>query len=145
VFVGVARTADVDEYLRGSAHDVITDVDSSPFRVDYSHRDGDRAVAAPATQDIWAASAHGDGRQALKWKVEDGNWSVVVMNADGSTGVDAGVSAGASVGFLHDAGRISLTTGVVLLIGGALLLFNGRPRRPSTALGATEHAVVAAA
>ena len=146
VFVGIARSKDVDAYLAGSAHDVVTDVDSSPFHVDYSRRDGAASVAAPASQRIWAASVQGDGRQSLKWKVKDGDWSVVIMNADGSTGVDTGVSAGASLGFLDDAGRIAITTGVVLLIGGLLLLFSGRPRRPlASPLGTTEHAAVTTA
>ncbi len=38
------------------------------------------------------------------------------MNADGSPGVDAGVSAGARIGFLDEAGWVSLTTGFVLLV-----------------------------
>ena len=33
--------------------------------------------------------------RTMTWDVEDGSWSVVVMNADGSRGVDAGVRAGA--------------------------------------------------
>ena len=48
----------------------------------------------PAEQDIWAAPPHGDGRQTLTWDVEDGDWSVVVMNADGSPGVHAGQRRG---------------------------------------------------
>ena len=39
---------------------------------------------APGKQRIWAASAQGAGAQALTWDVADGDWSVVVMNADGS-------------------------------------------------------------
>ena len=35
VFVGIARTADVDRYLRGTAHAIVTDVDTSPFKAQY--------------------------------------------------------------------------------------------------------------
>jgi hypothetical protein len=147
VFIGIARTSDVSEYLRGTAHELVTDVDYSPFHADYRKRPGAGIPAAPGGQHIWAASAQGEGKQALTWDVEDGNWSVVVMNADGSPGVHAGVSAGASLGFLDDAGRFSITTGVVLLfIAGGLLYLGVRPRRRGGApLGTVEQASVAAA
>jgi hypothetical protein len=145
LFVGIARTSDVTEYLRGSAHDLITDVDYSPFHVDYRTHAGSGTPEAPGKQRIWAASAQGAGAQALTWDVADGDWSVVVMNADGSAGVDADLSAGASLGFLDEAGKISLTTGFVLLIlAGGLLYAGVRPGR-STPLGGTGQATVAAA
>lgn len=129
VFVGIARTSDVTDYLRGSAHDIVTDVDYSPFRADYSTQQGDRTPAAPAQQRFWAASARGEGDQAITWDVEDGDWSVVVMNADGSRGVDAGVSAGVRLGWLDEAGAVSLTTGFVLLaLAGGLVLVAVRSR-----------------
>ena len=145
VFVGVARSRDVARYLRGTAHDLITDVEYSPFQVDYRTSAGGRAVSAPRKQRFWAATAQGDGAQLLDWDVKGGNWSVVVMNADGSAGVDADVSAGASLGFLDEAGKISLTTGFVLLfLAGGLLFAGVRPRRDA-ALGSTGQAAVAAA
>jgi hypothetical protein len=127
VFVGIARTSDISDYLRGSSHDVITDIDYSPFRVDYSTQPGDGRPGRPSAQRFWEATA-ADGE--LTWDVEDGDWSVVVMNADGSPGVDADVSAGARLGFLDEAGSISLGTGLVLLaIAGGLLIVGVRPRR----------------
>jgi hypothetical protein len=131
VFVGVARTSDVEDYLRGSAHDVVTDVDYDPFDADYSAKRGDREPAAPARQDIWAASAHGGGEQALTWDVDDGDWSVVVMNEDGSRGVDADVRAGVRLGWLDEAGFVSLGTGaILLLIAGAIAALGFRRQRP---------------
>jgi hypothetical protein len=131
VFVGIARTSEVEDYLRGSAHDVVTDVDFDPFDADYSARQGDREPAAPARQDFWAASAHGSGEQALTWDVDDGDWSVVVMNADGSRGVDADVRAGVRLGWLDEAAIVSLATGaVLLLIAGAVLALGVRRQRP---------------
>ena len=80
---------------------------------------------------LWAASAHGTGSQAMTWKVRDGDWSVVVMNADGSAGVDAGVRAGADVPFLAPAGWITLGGGLVLLAGAGGLLYLGIASRPA--------------
>jgi hypothetical protein len=131
VFVGVARTTDVEDYLRGSAHDVVTDVDFDPFDADYEAQRGDREPARPAQQGFWAASAHGDGQREVTWDVDDGDWSVVVMNEDGSRGVDADVRAGVRLGWLDEAGFVSLLTGAaLLLIAGALVALGVRRQRP---------------
>src|SRR5215213_8964824 len=129
VFAGIARTADVDRYLAGAAHTEVTDIETSPFEADYAQHPGARRPAAPASRDIWAASAQGSGRQTLEWDVRDGNWSVVVMNADASRGVDADVSAGVSIGFLVPLGWGLLGTGAVLLLGAAGVAYAGLRRR----------------
>lgn len=129
VFVGIARTDDVDAYLRQSPYAELTDVDYSPFHADYRDHAGDTRPAAPADQGIWVASTHGPGTQTLNWDVEGGEWSVVVMNADASQGVDAGVSAGARIGFLEPLGWSLLGGGVLMLAGAAVLLAFGVRRR----------------
>jgi hypothetical protein len=134
VFVGIARTSDVTRYLRGTAHTSVTDLDYHPFHADYATTGGARRAAPPATRHIWAAQAHGRGAQTVTWDVADGNWSVVVMNADGSAGVDAGVSAGANVPFLNEVAWIALGIGTVLLLGSVALVYAGvrSPRGPRT-------------
>jgi hypothetical protein len=138
LFVGIARTRDVSHYLRGTAHTSVTDLDYDPFHADYATTGGSRRSAAPATQRIWAAQAHGRGAQVLTWDVADGDWSVVVMNADGSPGVDAGVRAGANVPFLDDVAWGAIGAGAVLLLASAALLYAGArtPRRPRSETGA---------
>ena len=111
VFVGIARAADVEEYMSGVEHSVVTDIDGDP---DYSHRPGDAPMALPGAQDFWVASASGAGEQTLEWEPEDGSWSVVVMNSDGSRGVASELSIGAEL----DA---ALWVGIVVLVVGALL------------------------
>jgi hypothetical protein len=142
VFVGIARTDDVTDYLRGTSHALVTDLDYSPFQADYDTRQGERSPGAPSAQRFWAATARGDGEQTLTWDVDDGDWSVVVMNADGSTGVDAGISAGARVGWLGEAGWVSLGSGLVLLaLAGGLLYMGVRPRGDSHAAGTDQPTV----
>jgi len=121
VFVGIARSSDVDRYLRGAEHDLINDVSYSPFRADYRRVSGDRAPQPPAGRDFWAASAAGAGAQAITWEVEEGDWSVVVMNADASRGVDASVKAGADLPFLSALGWGTLIGGLVALAIAATL------------------------
>jgi hypothetical protein len=132
LFVGIARTRDATEYLRGTAHTRVTDLDYHPFHADYATTGGARQAAAPATRRIWAAQAHGHGTQTLTWKVADGDWSVVVMNADGSPGVVAGVRAGANVPFLNEVAWGALGAGAVLLLISVALLYSGTrtPPRP---------------
>lgn len=129
VFVGVARDTDVARYLDGTRHTDVTDVNFDPFEPTY--RDFDGAVpAAPASQDFWAASTHGPGTQTLDWKAREGHWSVVVMNADASAGVDTGVKAGAKLGWLSPLGYGLLGGGLlVLALGGGLMVAGIRSRR----------------
>src|SRR3954452_7473638 len=82
VFVGIARTDDVDGYLDQVQHDNVTDVDLNPFTLDKKRSAGEGRPAMPAAQTFWAASSS-DGRP-LEWTVRSGDWSVVMMNADGS-------------------------------------------------------------
>ena len=141
VFVGVAHTADVERYLAGSAHAEVTDVAFDPFRADYRAHGGTGRPARPATAGIWTASAQGAGRQTLDWKVRRGGWSVVVMNADGSRGVAADVTAGADVPLLAPLGWAAAGTGLLLALAAIALVVagargpsrSGSARRPVTA------------
>jgi hypothetical protein len=116
VFVGIAPTRDVTRYLNGTAHALVTDVSYPDFAADYAPQPGRERPAAPGSQDMWAASATGDGRQTLTWDVDEGDWSIVVMNADASRDVDARISAGAEAPFLAPLGW-GLTIGGLLLLG----------------------------
>jgi hypothetical protein len=133
VFVGIARTSDVNDYLAGVSHTTLTDVSTSPFEADYDDHAGDRRPVAPADSQIWTASEQGSGKQTLNWEIHDGEWSVVVMNADGSAGVDADVSTGAKVPFLDELGWTAIGSGSFVLIVGVALLVLGirRPSNPS--------------
>ena len=111
VFVGMARDADVEEYLNGVEHSVVTDIGEDP---EYSDRPGGAPDSPPGAQDFWVASTSGAGEQTLEWEAEDGSWSAVVMNSDGSRGVASELSIGAEL----DA---ALWVGIVLLVVGAVL------------------------
>jgi hypothetical protein len=130
VFVGIAPTDAVRRYLSDTAYSSVTDIDAAPFRASYVDHSGSARPGAPAGQGFWAASAQGAGPQTVTWDVRHGNWSVVVMNADGSRGVDAGVSAGADVPILSALGWSALGVGTLLAATAGGLLFLGirRPR-----------------
>src|SRR3954470_24258039 len=112
VFVGIARTDDVDGYLDQVQHDKVSDVDLNPFTLDKTRSAGEGRPALPAAQNFWAASSS-DARP-LDWKVRSGEWSVVMMNADGSPGVHVDATVGAQVPFLRDLGWWLMIPGIAL-------------------------------
>jgi hypothetical protein len=118
LFVGVGRAEDVDRFLADVPHEVATGVGTDPFDVEYRQAIGTRPPPPPEEQTFWAATSVVRGDGELPWDVRSGRWAVVVMNADGSAGVDARLELGAKVDFLVPAG-------VGMTIGGALLLLVG--------------------
>jgi hypothetical protein len=100
VFVGVAPTLAAAAYLRGVEHATLTEGGETPrYRIT-----GSAAPAAPPTEvDFWTDQSTGSGVQSVTWPLEEGSWTVVVMNADGSAGVSADVAAGATAPFLSAA------------------------------------------
>jgi hypothetical protein len=131
LFVGIARTSDVEDYLAGVPYTTVDDVEVSPFEADYTRHAGNRHPVSPEHAGIWQESSQGTGRQAIDWEIDDGDWSIVVMNADGSLGVDADVSAGANVPFLDELGWSAIGSGAFALVIG-LGLIALAVRRPST-------------
>jgi hypothetical protein len=127
VFVGVAKRSDVQAYLAGVDRDEIEDVDFYPFRVSYDRRSGSRVPAPPASQDFWVATA--TGGKPLQWRVREGDWSVVAMNADGSPGVDVAATVEAKIPILHRLAVWALILGGVLAaIATALLTWAATAR-----------------
>jgi hypothetical protein len=115
LFVGIGPEAAVAGYLGRVEHADVEDIDFDPFRAKYRQISGGAPRRPPTAQNFWAASASGQGRQTVTWKVREGDWSVVLMNADGSGGVSANVDLGAKLSFL-------LWVAIGLLIGGALVV-----------------------
>ena len=132
VFVGVGPTSAVRAYLAGAAWDQVRDVEYRPFRVLAIPHEGTGAVDPPADQSFWVASTAGRGRVELHWAPEVGDWSAVVMNADGSAGVAADVSAGLKANLFPLAALLLGAGGLVGL--GALGLIAGglRAQGPDT-------------
>ena len=133
IFVGIARTAAVQKYLNGAPYALVTDVDYDPFRAKYKLVPGSGAPANPTSRNFWAVSASGPGRQTITWEIEGGHWSVVVMNADASPGVDAAVDVGAKISWLIWVAIGLLILGALVLVGGALMIYFGARSPPGAA------------
>ena len=132
VFVGIGPTADVAAYLDGVSHDVIRHFELSPDRVVYRRVPGDVAPEPPADQSFWVAQMTTAQADALTWDVESGDWTVVLMNADASRGVDVDARLGIKVDWLLPALIGLVAGGLVLLAGGTVLVIVGGrgPARP---------------
>ena len=134
VFVGIARTSDVERYLGDVPYTTVNDIDVDPFRADYERHSGNRHPVAPEHAGIWQASSQGTGKQSIDWEIGDGDYSVVVMNADGSLGVDADVTAGANIPFLDELGWSAIGSGAfALILGLGLIALAARKTRTAIA------------
>lgn len=125
VFVGIGPTDAVEAYLDDVPRAELTDVGFDPFTTEYRTVDGDAAPADPSAQRFWAAAATGSGRQQVLWDVADGDWTAVVMNADGSPGVAVLASAGITASWVLPLGLGLLAGGLVALAAGAALVVAG--------------------
>ncbi len=121
LFVGIARTTDVEHYLGASP---------------YGQFHQDRGMAAgmgpmsgwtsmrpvqPAEVYIWDAAISGTGTLTLDWTPRPGNWSLVVMDGAARSGVTADVAFGATAPRLRPVAVGVLTGGLVLLVAGAVV------------------------
>jgi hypothetical protein len=132
VFVGIGPSAAVERYLAGVGHTLVTDVDTDPFRLTTQAAGGDRRPQPPAQQRFWRAQASGPGTQSLRWPLEAGNWSAVVMNADGTRRVAAQARVGAKVPAASGITTgLLIAGGLVLAASGGLLYIGARRRRSS--------------
>lgn len=130
LFVGVGPTGAVMEYLNGVAYDTVTNIGwFSSEGTEYVRAEGGGAPSAPPGQQaFWEAKQEGVGPQTIQWNIQSGNWTAVVMNADGSAPVSADVSLGARLGFLRPLGIGLVVGGLVLLAVGILLVVLGARR-----------------
>jgi hypothetical protein len=127
LFVGIGPSADVDRYLAGVSHTLISDY----WQGRVQPIGGSRPASAPAGQDFWVASATGPGAQTLRWDSAPGTWTVVVMNAGGGPGIHVRADLGARYPALVGIAAGLLAAGAVFLAGGALLITGAIRRRAS--------------
>ncbi|MFG1913164.1 DUF4389 domain-containing protein [Kribbella sp. NPDC048928] len=120
VFVGLAHVADVTSYLSGVGYTTVVAV--GPNRTTYQNHAGQAPSTSPATLTIWRVKASGAGEQTITWPVENGDWMLVVMAADGSRNVNVRADVGATAPVLEWVWIAVLTSaGVTLLLGIALV------------------------
>jgi hypothetical protein len=133
VFVGIAPVAAVDGYLSGVHHTLVKDIGSTVGPDAQVTIPGGAPSGPPTEQTFWTAQVSGTGRQQLTWTPAQGDWSLVVMNADGSPGVSIQARIGASAPGLTRLAWVLLGGGLLLTLVAVLLVVVGarRPRLPA--------------
>ena len=125
VFVGVAPAATVASYLAGVEHDELRDIEFSPLRFRTVRQDGAAPDGPPAGRPGWLQQASGTGPQQVSFDLLGPEYQVVIMNADGSQGVDAEIRVGLQVPLLRGIGIGLLVGAALFLVLGLLLLVWG--------------------
>jgi hypothetical protein len=129
VFVGIGPTVEVERYLDGVPHAVTSDLGNARLRT----VPGSAPPGSPGSQPFWIASSSGTGARTLVWPSEEGTWSAVAMNGDGTRGVSVRASIAATVPALRPIAIGLLAGGGVMLVVGSSLLIGGltHRRRPA--------------
>lgn len=142
IFVGIAPVADATAYLGDVQRTVIDDLGFDQPGSATDERQGGAPSGTPGDQDFWTAQASGAGTQQLSWEPTEGNWMLVVMNADGSAGLQVEARVGAEFPALTGIAWGVLIGGLVLTVIAVLLLVvairtprDRRPPMPSPSAG----------
>lgn len=128
LFVGIGPADEVDRYLAGVRHTVISDFWTNRTET----IGGGTPGSVPGAQDFWVASATGAGAQTLTWDPANGSWTVVVMSADARPGVDVRADLGAEYPALLGIAVGALLIGALLLVVGGFLIAGAIRRSRAT-------------
>jgi len=122
IFIGIGPTADVDRYLAGVGHDTLVGLDDEDDEARYRVTTGGPPRTAPMDEGFWDVQDAGVRDVQITWAPKDGDWTVVVMNADGGPVVDTRIAAGAEFPIVAaSAVALWVTAGLVLLLGIVLI------------------------
>ena len=127
-FIGIASKSDALSYLAGVSYDELSNsclssrrgVESNEIMY-ISHEGG--APQAPLNQSFWLQSVSGSGTQIIELSPEPGEYYAVLMNLDGSEGVNAEVKLGAEIPGLVPLGNNLLIGGFLGLAVGSLIIY----------------------
>jgi hypothetical protein len=140
LFIGIARTEDAARYLARVQHDELRDINFDPFKVDYRRIGTGAPRALPSTQGFWETRASGAGTQTISWPVKKGQWSAVVMNADGSRNVSVNAQLAARLAGAWWFVAAFIALGALSLAGGIALVRSAARKQASQPTAASEEA-----
>ncbi len=126
IFVGIAAQNAVSGYLGGVARSEVTDVNGTT--VTYKTHAGTAPAGTPARESFWQSASSGSGQVTTTWKVKGGNWTIVLMNANGAPNVSAAVNVGAKTNLVLWVGLGFLLVGLVAGGAGSAMLLTSRSR-----------------
>jgi hypothetical protein len=126
VFIGIAKTQEVEDYLFDVEHEEVTNIEVFPSKFKYRIIAGNAQPLPPGSQRFWLERSEGTGSQKIEFKLEEGEYTIVAMNADASAGVDMEVIFGIKAsGLVLAIGIIFLFVGLVVMAGGIIMVVFG--------------------
>jgi hypothetical protein len=123
LFLGIGPSADVDRYLHGVARSEIEDF-SHRGRPQLASVPGREPRTPPGAQGFWVSQSSGTGERRVDWDAEEGVWTAVLMNADGTRPVAADVDVGVKVGWVLWVGLGCLAVGLAVIATAVLLIIH---------------------
>ena len=91
--------------------------------ITYTKHSGNSIPLAPTSETFWTASSYGTGTQTMAWETEAGHHSIVLMNDDGSAGVDLSIIYKVKIPLIFGLSVGLLVGGIVVLIGGGFMVY----------------------
>lgn len=129
VFIAIGTDEAIEAFISRGSFTTVRGLNFGPFDYQGVSEGGVRPLGKPVPE-MFAVAAAGDGEQTVEWPIEAGAWRALVMNADGSAGVDLEVTFGVRFPYLRGFAVAAMIFGALLLIIGALLLVTRlRPRK----------------
>jgi hypothetical protein len=126
----------VDRWLAGTAHDRVVNVTSDTGK-GYGRANGSvRRVSPPAEQTFWLATAAGVDPLTLNWQADNGDFALVLANADGTPAVAGAVKVATQLPNLTALGSGLRGSTAALLLVGFWLTYLGASR-----IGRRHHAL----
>ncbi len=123
VFVGIGPSDAVAEYLDGVAFAELEGMRGNPPRIELREIPGTAAAESPDAQTFWVAAESGPGAQTITWVLEPGDWTLVIMNADGSPDIESSLRIGVEAPWAAPlAAALAIISVIVLLVGITLLV-----------------------
>ena len=132
IFVGIGPSDDVESYLDDVAVSEVVRVTGGGSVV-YRNVPGTTSPGTPTEQGFWVTSAEGSGTQTVTWDLEQGSWSVVLMNADASEGVTVAATAAARTDLMAWIAAGLIAVGVILGVVAVVTIIAAVAARPTPA------------
>jgi hypothetical protein len=135
IFIGIATADKASQFLTNihqkEAYD--WDVNAGPWQMDiwvntYKNWPGADSAQQPSKANIWLASGSGMESAQFEKLMVSGNYYVLIMNSDGSSGLDVDLTVGGKMPLLLGLPVTLVALGIIL---GAVALFI-YPRKPKT-------------
>ncbi|HEX6302479.1 MAG TPA: hypothetical protein VF148_18670 [Acidimicrobiia bacterium] len=120
LFVGVGPSSDVGDFLADVEHAEVTRFGNQE-RLAYTEHAGSESPQPPADLGFWTVSSEGSGQQTLDWEPESGEWTLVVMNSDATSGLEVSAALGVNTPWIP-IGMWGTGVLTVLIAAGAVVI-----------------------